>query len=90
MQIIVENNEIIINDSDLDIYAALELKGRLDAFLKEGLKKAVLDLSRVSSLSTPAVQVILSAADEFESLDIKKCPLNQTLIEDLRSIGIKL
>lgn len=89
MSISVNKNNIIVDEEELDIYTALELKDVLQGFLEKGMDNIRLDLSKVGSLSTPAAQVMLSAFLSFKKLDIVG-ELRQSLNEDLRSIGIEL
>lgn len=87
MGISVTNNEIIVDEQELDIYTALELKNVLQGVLENGADDIRLDLSKVSSLSTPAAQVIVSAVRSFKKLDITG-DIQPSLNDDLRSMGI--
>lgn len=89
MGISVTNNEIIVDEEELDIYSSLELKNVLLRVLENGADDIRLDLSRVSSLSTPAAEVIVSAVRSFKKLDFIG-EIQQSIYEDLRSIGIEI
>lgn len=89
MGISVTENKITMDEEELDIYAALELKNVLQEVLDNGVDDIRLDLSKVRSLSTPAAQVIVSAVRSFRKLDFAG-ELQQSLNEDIRSIGIEI
>lgn len=88
MGISVMNNEIVVDEEELDIYASLELKDVLLRTLENEVYAIRLDLSSVKSISTPAAQVILSAGRSFKHLDIIG-ELKPSLTEDLRNLGIE-
>ena len=67
----VSRNCITVNEDDLDIYIALELKDiLLDLFEKEK-KTITFNLSKVERLSTPGIQAIISATKSFKEVNFK-------------------
>lgn len=79
-------NKVTVEVDDLDIYVAEELKGKLDDVLKKSSDKATIDLGKVTRISTPALQVILSAKNSFNELNVTK--LSKDLVDDLNMVGI--
>lgn len=79
-------NKVTVVADDLDIYVAEELKGKLDDVLKKSSDKAIIDLGKVARISTPALQVILSAKNSFNELNVTK--LSKELADDLKMVGI--
>ena len=52
----------------LDAEGALELEDILAQFLREGVRTATIDMSRVSYMSTPALQVLARGGHEFATV----------------------
>ena len=86
MDVKKSKNKVIVEVDDLDIYVAEELKGKLDEVLKKSSDKATIDLAKVTRISTPALQVILSAKNSFDELNVTN--LCEEVIGDLKMIGI--
>ncbi len=81
-------NKVTVETDDLDIYVAEELKAKLDEVLKKSSDKATLDLAKVSRISTPALQVILSARNSFGELNVTN--LCEEVACDLKMLGVTL
>lgn len=67
----VSRNCVTINEEDLDIYIALELKDILLALFEKDKKKITFNLSKVERLSTPGIEVIVSATKSFKEVNFK-------------------
>lgn len=79
-------NKVIVETDDLDIYVAEELKTKLDDVLKKDFDKATLDMAKVLRISTPALQVILSAKKSFNELSVTN--LCEDVACDLKMVGV--
>ena len=79
-------NKVTVETDDLDIYVAEELKKKLDEVLKKSSDKATVNLAKVKRISTPALQVILSAGNSFDELNVTN--LCEELASDLKMIGV--
>ena len=62
---------ISVDEEDFNIYVADELCTMLRELCDTGEKELVLDLKKVERLSTPGLQVILSARKSFPDFSIK-------------------
>lgn len=93
MNITVNKNgitKVAVGGPELDIYSAIELKESLQLLFDKGLKDIELDLSKATSMSTSAIQVLISGSNSFNKLTIEKGSLQPSIIEDLKSMGINL
>lgn len=81
-------DKITVEVDDLDIYVAEELKTKLDDVLKKSSDKATIDLAKVKRISTPALQVILSARKSFGELNVTN--LCEEVAGDLKFIGVTI
>ena len=88
MGIAVKKNSVVIDEENLDIYTADRLKETLLELAGKGKKKVVLDMKKVERVTTPALQVILSAKKTFEEVQVKY--LNKVVAEDLERFGVTL
>ena len=79
-------DKVTVEVGDLDIYVAEELKGKLDDVLKKSSEKATINLAKVTRVSTPALQVILSARNSFDELKVSN--LCEEVASDLKMVGI--
>ncbi|MBE9537169.1 MAG: hypothetical protein IMF07_08315 [Proteobacteria bacterium] len=79
-------NKVTVEVDDLDIYVAEELKNKLAEVLKKSPDKAILNLAKVKRISTPALQVILSAGNSFDELNVTD--LCEEIASDLKMIGV--
>ena len=90
MSISVSENQVVVEGPDLDIYAAMELRNIFVSLLETGTTDVILNINKVSTLSTPAVQGIISASKSFDNFRIEKDSLQLSLLEEFRSLGIDL
>lgn len=90
MSISVNRNTVRVDGPEFDIYDAIELKDTLDKFVAGGKKSLNLKLSAVERISTPAIQVLLSALKTFAKCKIDTGDMNETVIDDLRLLGVKI
>ena len=88
MGIAVKKNNVVIDEENLDIYTADRLKETLLELVGKGKTKVVLDMKKVERVTTPALQVILSAKKTFEEVQVKS--LNKAVNEDLARFGVTL
>ena len=88
MGIAVKKNSVVIDEENLDIYTADKLKETLLELVGKGSRKVVLDMKKVERLTTPALQVILSAKKTFEEVQVKS--LSKAVAEDLERFGVTL
>ncbi len=88
MGIEIKKNSVVIDEENLDIYTADSLKDVLLELAGKGKKKVVLDMKKVERLTTPALQVILSAKKTFDQVQVKS--LNKAVVEDLERFGVAL
>lgn len=58
-----------INQDEIDIYGSTSFKEVLEGSVKR--KNITIDLSKVDNLSTPAIQIILSAMKTMNGLKLK-------------------
>lgn len=88
MGIIVKKNVLTVEDEELDIYIAEELKNTFLDLHNEGKKKVSLELGNVERMTTPAAQVIISARKSFRELKIINAGDSVSL--DLKNIGVEI
>ena len=69
----------------LDAEGALELEDILAQFLREGVRNATVDLSRISYVSTPALQVMARGGHEFATVKgtFKVAGANEEILKQL-------
>lgn len=65
MSITVKRNRITLEEDCLDIHLSVELREVLINLSKRGKRNILLDISKVERISTPAIQVLLSAMNVF-------------------------
>ena len=90
MSISVNRNTVSVDGPEFDIYDAIELKETLDKFVAGGKKSVSLKLSKVERISTPAIQVVLSALNTFGKCKVDTGDMNESVIDDLRLLGVKI
>lgn len=88
MGIAVKNNKVIVEEEDLDIYLADELKACLLEVIGKKKKKIVLDLGKVGRITTPAIQVILSAKKSTDNIEVKG--LSVEIQSELKNLGVNI
>ena len=87
MGIAIKRNRIEVDEDELDIYAATELSNALKELYDKGKKKVTLDLGKVERVSTPAIQVILSARKSFNEFHLES--LQESVAHELKTLGIE-
>ncbi len=90
MTFTIHDTSLVIDGPELDIYDAIDLKDALVKLKEEGVETPILDLSKVLSISTPAIQVILSAQKSFKEFKILGEELHSALISDLKLMEVEL
>ena len=90
MSISVNRNTITVNGPEFDIYDAIELKETLDKFVAKGKKSLNLNLFAVERISTPAIQVVLSAKETFSKCEIDTGDMKESVIDDLCLLGVEI
>ncbi|MCK4739327.1 MAG: hypothetical protein KAT46_05205 [Deltaproteobacteria bacterium] len=88
MDIEVKKNKVSITTEDLNIYVAMDLKEVFDELNNKGEQEVSLDISKASSISTPLIQVILSAKKTFKNFTLNK-NIASSVTDDTNSLGIK-
>ena len=88
MKITVEGNKVSVNEEELDIYSAVELKDRLLELFENGVREVVLDLGIVERISTPGLQVLLSAKRSFDRMEVEE--LQSCVGDELKMLGVEL
>ncbi len=63
-----KENLIIIKQDSLDIYDATALKEKITAVSSTAQKKLVVDLGKLEDITTPAVQILISAKKSLEGI----------------------
>lgn len=88
MSITIKRNVVVVDVEDLDIYAAESLKDALFGLFDKGKKKVSVDLAKVSRITTPAIQVLISAGKTFA--EFKVSSVSEALALELKRLGVKL
>ncbi len=88
MEISVNENLVSVETDFLDIYAAELLAETICNVFEKNREKLVLNMERVEKVSTPALQVILSAAASFDDIAVEN--VQQELAKDIALMGLKI
>ena len=88
MSITVKRNRAIINEDELDIYTAAEVRDTLVVFIEKGKKKVILDMTNVDRVSASGLQVILSAFKTFSDFRLES--VQPQVREELSRLGVSL
>lgn len=88
MSVTIKRNCVVVDVEDLDIYAAGSLKDALSTLFDKGKKKVSVDLAKVSRITTPAIQVLISAGKTFAEFNVTS--INETLAVELKRLGVEL
>ena len=88
MSVTIKRNCVVVDVEDLDIYAAGSLKDALSALFDKGKKKVSVDLSKVSRITTPATQVLISAGKTFAEFNVTS--ISESLAVELKRLGVEL
>ena len=87
MSVTIKRNVVVVDVEDLDIYAAGSLKDALFGLLEKGKKKVSVDLARVNRITTPAIQVLISAGRTFT--EFKVSSVSEPLAVELKRLGVE-
>ncbi len=87
MSVTIKRNIVIVDVEDLDIYAVESLKDALFGLFDKGKKKVSVDLSRVNRITTPAIQVLISAGRTFA--EFKVSSVSEQLAVELKRLGVQ-
>lgn len=88
MSITIKRNTVVVDVDELDIYAAESLKDALFGLFEKGKKKVTVDLASVSKITTPAIQVLISAGRTFT--EFKVSSISEPLAVELKRLGVVL
>ena len=88
MSVTIKRNTVIVDVEDLDIYAAGSLKDALFDLLDKGKKKVSVDLAKVNRITTPAIQVLISAGKTFAEFNVSS--VSESLAVELKRLGVEL
>lgn len=84
---IIENKILVLQD-ELDIYDAPYLRENITSTAKTNNNSVVLDLHHVESISTPIIQILLSAGKTLS--DFKVMNINDSVMRNLTIFGFSL
>ena len=88
MSVTIKKNCVVVDVEDLDIYAAGSLKDALSGLFEKGKKKVSVDLANVSRITTPAIQVLISAGKTFAEFNVAS--ISEPLAGELKRLGVEL
>lgn len=88
MSVTIKRNVVVVDMEDLDIYAAGSLKDALFGLFEKGKKKVSVDLVRVNRITTPAIQVLISAGRTFAEFKVNS--VSEELAVELKRLGVEL
>jgi anti-anti-sigma regulatory factor len=88
MSVTIKRNTVIVEVEDLDIYAAGSLKDALFGLLDKGKRKVSVDLAKVNRITTPAIQVLISAGKTFAEFNVSS--VSESLAVELKRLGVEL
>lgn len=88
MDIKKKGNTIILGETDLDIYLAEPLMAEILDMFNKKKKNIVLDMGKVERVTTPVIQIILSAQRSFNSFKLKA--VSNSVGDDLVKFGVKI
>lgn len=86
MSVTIKKNVVVVDVDDLDIYAAGSLKDALSTLQDKGKKKVCVDLSKVGRITTPAIQVLISAGKTFSGFSVTS--ISEPLAVELKRLGV--
>ena len=88
MSVTIKRNTVVVDVEDLDIYVAGSLKDALFGLSDKGKKKVSVDLTGVNRITTPAIQVLISAGKTFA--EFKVSSVSEQLAVELKRLGVEL
>lgn len=83
-----KKSTMTLRENDLDIYASIELKKTLMEKHAMGINQITLNFKNVERISTPALQVLISAKKTFEK--IAYVSVNDDVKEEVLMLGLTL
>ena len=87
MSVTIKRNIVIVDVEDLDIYATGSLKDALFGLFDKGKRKVSVDLAKVNRITTPAIQVLISAGRTFA--EFKVSSVSKPLALELKRLGVE-
>ncbi|MBI5756151.1 MAG: STAS domain-containing protein [Nitrospirae bacterium] len=84
----VVDNKILILQDELDIYDAPLLKEKITTVANTNNNSVVVDLHQVESISTPVIQILISAKKSLKDFNILN--INDGIIRNLNLFGFSL
>lgn len=88
MEISTNENLVTVETGFLDIYTAELLAEAISNIFETNQEKLVLNMKKVEKISTPALQVILSAVASYDKVAIEN--IHQELAKDIELMGVKI
>jgi len=88
MSVTIKRNIVIVDVEDLDIYAAGSLREALSGIFDKGKRKVSVDLAKVTRITTPAIQVLISAGKTFTEFNVTS--ISEPLAVELKRLGVEL
>lgn len=86
MEYVFDKGIIRIEQSEIDIYDAMPFKDMLEGHA--GYEDLTIDMSMVEDLSTPAIQVIISALKTLKGLKVEG--LSDGIKREISLLGVRL
>lgn len=84
----IKENLIIIKQDSLDIYDTTALKEKIVSVSSTAQKSLVVDLGSIEDITTPAIQVLISAKKSLEG--IKFINIKESVVNNLILLGSSL
>lgn len=84
----IKENLVIIKQDSLDIYDATALKEKIASVSSAAQKSLVVDLGNLEDITTPAMQVLISAKKSLEG--IKFINIKESVVNNLILLGSSL
>ena len=88
MSVTIKRNVVVVDVEDLDIYAAGSLKDALFGLFDKGKRKVSVDLAKVNRVTTPAIQVLISAGRTFAEFKVNS--VSEPLAIELKRLGVEI
>lgn len=84
----IKENLVIIKQDSLDIYDATALKEKIVSVSSTVQKSLVVDLGNIEDITTPAIQILISAKKSLE--EIKFINIKESVVNNLILLGSSL
>ena len=88
MSLSVRANKVTFKVDDLDIYVSEDLKSALEKSHSKKPEKIVFDMKKVERISTPVLQLLISAKKSFDEFTLIN--MSPQLEKDIVNMGVKL